>query len=126
MVYKIDNQTDTIKKILDALNVGQYTGLKNHIGLAGNFAVRTGKDLAHRITGHMQRNIQIQTVGDMEVNVLSKAIYSGWENARGPDHDFFEQMHQKTIAGFGGSVAIGEIQKQVRAKVQSSAGLSPG
>jgi hypothetical protein len=114
-----------VNRILDALNVGQMTGLENHIGAAGNGAVSYGKGVVHVITGHTKRNIQVQTVNQLAVKVLSKAIYSGHENARGPPHDFFDQMYNWTRQTYSGQVAIGAIQKVVREKVLLSTGLRP-
>lgn len=119
------NNSGTVAKILEALKVGQGTGLKNHIGKAGTFAMRYGKGKAHRITKHMMRNIQIQTVSDEEVKVLAKALYSGWENARGGDHAFFDMLYNATKQRYSGQVLLGEIQHIFRDKVLETTGLRP-
>lgn len=116
-MYKVtSNVSAEIKRILDNLNVSTQTGLKNHVGNAGNHAVAIGAAAAHVITGHMRRNIQLQTVSPTEVKILAKAAYSGYENDRGPDHDFFQQMYDDTKMRYGGVVALGEIQKIMRGK----------
>lgn len=123
-MFKITDPTAVVKQILDNLKVSQQTGLENHIGAAGNAAVRYGKQVSHKITHHMEKNIQIQTLSQEEVKVVSKAIYSGYENDRGPPHDFFQQMYDYTKTTYGGSVAIGAIQKVQRSKKISGVKVS--
>ena len=121
----IRDDPQAIKKIIDNLNVSIVTSLQNDVGAAGNFAVSEGQRLAHVVTGHMRKNIQLQTVSKNEVKVLSKAIYSGHENKRkysgaigskGP-HNFFDQMRDNTKKKFSGTVVIGNIIQKHRSKI---------
>ncbi|HTH21884.1 MAG TPA: hypothetical protein VL854_06670 [Nitrososphaeraceae archaeon] len=116
MPFIIKNDPEAIKKIINQLNVSILNESKTHIQAAGNFAVGAGRQESHVITGHMKRNIQQQKVSETEIKILSKAIYSGYENARGSDHAFFDKMHSRTVAQFSGSLLIGNIQKVMRSK----------
>ena len=105
-----------IERILKELNVTAYNTVKTKLGEAANFAVGIGRDEVHQITGHTHKNIQQQKVSDTEINVISKAIYSGWENKRGGDHAFFDKMYEQTTQTYSGSVIMGAIQETMRNK----------
>jgi len=124
-VVNIRDKPDAIKKIIENLHVSIQTSLANDIGKAGNFAVETGQRVAHVQTGHLRKNIQLQTVNKNEVKVLSKAIYSGYENKRkysgalgsvGP-HNFFDQMYDATKKKFSGTVVMSNIIDKHRSKI---------
>lgn len=114
--YTIVDDPSAIKRILDSLNVATQSELKNHVGEAGNHCVQVGAAYAHVITGHMRRNIQVQTKGENEVNVVAKARYSGWENKRGGDHAFFDQAVDDTKRTYSGKVLMDDILHVHRSK----------
>ena len=123
-LVRTQDNPNAIKQILQNLHVSIQTSLKNDVGQAGNFAVQEGQRVAHVVTGHMKRNIQLQTVDQYRVNVLSKAIYSGHENKRkysgaiaskGP-HNFFDQLYEATRKKYTGTVIMGNIIHKHRGK----------
>lgn len=113
MPYTIIHNVEEVKKILNKLGVTVFNSGTTAIQGAANFAVGAGRQEAHVRTGHMKANIQQQKVSDEEIKILSKAIYSGYENARGPPHNFFDKMYERTKQRFP-DMAISEVTHNIR------------
>ena len=113
MPYTIIHNVEEVKKILNKLGVTVFNSGTTAIQGAANFAVGAGRQEAHVRTGHMKANIQQQKVSDEEIKILSKAIYSGWENKRGGAHAFFDKMYERTKQRFP-EMVISEVTHNIR------------
>jgi hypothetical protein len=111
--FIIINDPSQVEKILKNLQVSAFNAGKTTLEKAANFAVGAGRQEVHVITGHTKRNIQQQRVSDDEIKILSKSIYSGWENKRGGDHAFFDKMYDRTKQQFP-QIAMSEVTHNIR------------
>ena len=100
----IENIILNVRKVID-----------EDLGKAAADAVQTARSNAHVITGNMRNSVSDQRVGEMHYKVTAEAEYSGFENARGGDHAFFD-MTVKEIRDKYPDIIVTNIKKLVTNK----------
>lgn len=121
-MFTIKFDGEVVGRALQSVYVGTQNELKTIVGEAGNYAVQTGAGAAHVITGHMRKNIQQAVQGEDHVQVLAKARYSGFENARGGDHAFFDIMYEETVNKYP-ALFFSQIKDVIRKAKLNSGGI---